>query len=67
MKSNWLSKFSHENRRCFIGGSDVDYCGVNDETASIRLGEKRGEAQPEDLSGNLVVQLEVATEDLNRR
>jgi predicted phage-related endonuclease len=29
--------------------------------------EKRGEIEPEDLSGNLVVQLGVVTEDLNRR
>ena len=29
--------------------------------------EKRGEAEPEDLSGNLVVQLGSVTEDLNRR
>jgi predicted phage-related endonuclease len=29
--------------------------------------EKRGEVEPEDLSGNLVVQLGNATEDLNRR
>ena len=28
--------------------------------------EKRGEAEPEDLSGNLIVQLGVATEALNR-
>jgi predicted phage-related endonuclease len=28
--------------------------------------EKRGEAEPEDLSGNLIVQLGVATEQLNR-
>jgi YqaJ-like viral recombinase domain len=38
-----------------------------DETALIRLWrEKRGEAEPEDLSGNLIVQLGTATEDLNR-
>jgi predicted phage-related endonuclease len=38
-----------------------------DETALIRLWrEKRGEAEPEDLSGNLIVQLGVATEALNR-
>ena len=38
-----------------------------DETALIRLWkEKRGEVEPEDLSGNLVVQLGVATEALNR-
>ena len=39
-----------------------------DEAALIRLWrEKRGEIEPEDLSGNLIVQLGVATEDLNRR
>jgi len=40
----------------------------NDEPALIRLWrEKRGEIEPVDLSDNLVVQLGVATEDLNRR
>ena len=40
----------------------------NDEGALLRLWrEKRGEVEPEDLSGNLVVQLGVATEELNRR
>ena len=40
--------------------------GVN-ETELIRLWqEKRGEAEPKDLSGNLVVQLGKATEQLNR-
>src|SRR5207302_165931 len=40
----------------------------NDEAALVRLWqEKRGEVEPEDLSGNLVVQLGLATEDLNRR
>jgi predicted phage-related endonuclease len=40
----------------------------SDEKALIRLWrEKRGEVEPEDLSGNLVVQLGVATEELNRR
>ena len=39
----------------------------NDEAALIRLWrEKRGEAEPEDLSGNLIVQLGSVTEDLNR-
>ncbi len=38
-----------------------------DEAALLRLWrEKRGEAEPEDLSGNLIVQLGSATEDLNR-
>ena len=40
----------------------------DDEGALLRLWrEKRGEVEPEDLSGNLVVQLGVATEELNRR
>jgi predicted phage-related endonuclease len=40
----------------------------NDEDALLRLWrEKRGEVGPEDLSGNLVVQLGNVTEDLNRR
>jgi putative phage-type endonuclease len=55
------------NRRSFIGGSDARTIMGNDEAALIRLWrEKRGEADPEDLSGNLIVQLGVATEELNR-
>ena len=55
-------------RRYFIGGSDARIIMGNDEAALIRLWrEKRGEVEPEDLSGNLVVQLGVATEELNRR
>jgi predicted phage-related endonuclease len=39
----------------------------SDEAALMRLWrEKRGEIEPEDLSGNLIVQLGVATEALNR-
>ena len=55
------------DRRFFIGGSDARIIMGNDETALVRLWrEKRGEAEPEDLSGNLVVQLGTATEELNR-
>jgi predicted phage-related endonuclease len=55
-------------RRYFIGGSDAHIIMGRDEDALLRLWrEKRGEAEPEDLSGNLVVQLGLATEDLNRR
>jgi predicted phage-related endonuclease len=55
-------------RRYFIGGSDARIIMGDDEAALLRLWrEKRGEVEPEDLSGNLVVQLGVATEDLNRR
>ena len=39
-----------------------------DETALLRLWrEKRSEVQPEDLSGNLIVQLGLVSEDINRR
>jgi predicted phage-related endonuclease len=55
------------NRRSFIGGSDARIIMGDDEKALIRLWqEKRGEVGPEDLSGNLIVQLGLATEDLNR-
>jgi len=57
-----------ERRRYFIGGSDARIIMGNDEAALLQLWrKKRGEIEPEDLSGNLVVQLGVATEDLNRR
>jgi hypothetical protein len=56
-----------ESRRTFIGGSDARIILGNDEAALLRLWrEKRGEAEPEDHSGNLVVQLGVVTEALNR-
>ena len=59
LASNW-------NRRSFIGGSDARIIMGADETALVRLWrEKRGEAEPEDLSGNLIVQLGAATEGLN--
>src|ERR1700751_1239124 len=66
MKSNVWTK-CHQNRRGFVGGSDTRTIMGNDEAALIRLWrEKRGEADPEDLSGNLIVQLGSATEELNR-
>ncbi len=56
-----------EGRRSFIGGSDARIIMGNDEAALVRLWrEKRGDAEPEDLSGNLIVQLGNATEELNR-
>ena len=56
-----------EKRRCFIGGSDARIIMGTDGAALLGLWrEKRGEAEPEDLSGNLIVQLGVATEALNR-
>ena len=57
-----------ENRRQFLGGSDARVIMGADETALIRLWkEKRGEAEPEDFSNNLIVQLGVATEALEGR
>ena len=51
------------HRRHFIGGSDARIVMGGDEGALIRLWrEKRGEIEPEDLSGNLIVQLGLATE-----
>jgi hypothetical protein len=62
-----LNQDSH-NRRSFIGGSDARIIMGNDEAALLRLWrEKRGEVEPEDLSGNLIVQLGAVTEELNRR
>jgi predicted phage-related endonuclease len=55
-------------RRAFLGGSDARIIMAQNEAALFRLWrEKRGELEPEDLSGNLIVQLGVATEALNRR
>ena len=55
-------------RQCFIGGSDARIIMGDDEAALLRLWrEKRGEIEPEDLSGNLIVQLGMVTEDFNRR
>jgi predicted phage-related endonuclease len=68
MTQNARTLSKNVNRRSFIGGSDARIIMGNDETALLRLWrEKRGEAEPEDLSGNLVVQLGRVTEDLNRQ
>jgi predicted phage-related endonuclease len=62
-----LWRRGYDNRRFFIGGSDARIIMGGDEAALLRLWrEKRGEAEPEDLSSNLVVQLGAATEELNR-
>jgi predicted phage-related endonuclease len=57
-----------KHRSSYIGGSDAKTILGDDEIALLRLWqEKRGELEPEDLSGNLLVQFGCATEDLNRR
>jgi predicted phage-related endonuclease len=68
MKTTMWKNAAGQDRRTFIGGSDARIIMGNDEAALVRLWrEKRGEVEPEDLSGNLIVQLGVATEALNRR
>src|SRR5580658_2876407 len=65
---NAMWKTSAMERRGFVGGSDARIIMGDDEEALVRLWrEKRGEAEPRDLSGNLIVQLGVVTEELNRR
>src|SRR2546423_8119002 len=50
----WTTSFA--NRRAFVGGSDARIIMGDDESSLLRLWrEKRGEIEPEDLSGNLVV------------
>ena len=59
---------SDRDRRSFVGGSDARVIMGQDEANLVRLWqEKRGEVEPEDLSGNLIVQLGTVTEELNRR
>ena len=66
MKMDMWTK-SNEDRRSFIGGSDARIVKGRDETALLRLWrEKRGEIEPADLSGELIVQLGLVTEELNR-
>ena len=68
MHTTNLRRAHVENRRQFIGGSDARIIMGKDEAALLRLWrEKRGEVEPEDLSGNLLVHLGLATEELNRR
>jgi predicted phage-related endonuclease len=56
------------SREDFVGGSDARVIMGTDQVTLLRLWqEKRREIVPEDLSGNLIVQLGTVTEDLNRR
>ena len=63
-----LKELKTGDRRSFIGGSDARIIMGSNEANLVRLWrEKRGEAEPEDLSDVLIVQLGTVTEDLNRR
>jgi predicted phage-related endonuclease len=65
--SEGVTRVASRERRFFIGGSDARIIMGSDEAALIRLWrEKRVEAEPEDLSVNLIVQLGLVTEALNR-
>ena len=70
--SDLATRFYHRrksfDRTAFIGGSDARIIMGNDEQALQRLWrEKRGELDPQDHSSNLLVQLGLATEHLNRQ
>ncbi|WP_371933093.1 YqaJ viral recombinase family protein [Bradyrhizobium sp. CCGUVB23] len=59
--------FNRYDRRAFIGGSDARIIMGDDQDELIRLWrEKRGEIAPQDFSRNLIVQLGIVTEALNR-
>jgi predicted phage-related endonuclease len=67
-KNRYRDGSIYADRTRFIGGSDAPIIMGQDQAALIRLWqEKRGEIEPEDLSQNLIVQLGLATEALNRR
>lgn len=56
MSTNTPNFARNSGRRHFIGGSDARIIVGRDEPALLRLWrEKRGEVDPEDLSGNLIV------------
>jgi hypothetical protein len=62
------NSLANHDRRHFVGGSDARIIMGRDEKALARLWkEKRGEGSPVDLSRELIVQLGLVTEDLNRR
>ena len=68
MQQRSVTRVEVLDRRSFIGGSDARIIMGQDEKALVRLWqEKRGEVGPEDLSTNLIVQLGLVTEDLNRQ
>ena len=57
MKTELLTMGHLPDRRSFIGGSDARIIMGDDEAALLRLWRgKRGEVEPEDISGNLIVQ-----------
>jgi predicted phage-related endonuclease len=63
-----LGPVGRDQRRSFIGGSDANVILSGDSEKLLRLWrEKRGEAEPEDLSSSLAVMLGCWTEAFNRQ
>jgi predicted phage-related endonuclease len=63
-----LRRAHDRERRSFVGGSDANVILSGDPERVIRLWlQKRGEAEPEDLSSLLPVMLGCWTEDFNRQ
>jgi predicted phage-related endonuclease len=68
LESLVLGAAEREERRSFIGGSDANLILSGDAEKVLRLWrEKRGEAEPEDLSSTLAVMLGCWTESFNRQ
>ena len=63
-----LAAAERDQRRSFIGGSDANIILSGDRDRILQLWrEKRGELEPEDLSGTLPVMLGCWTEAFNRQ
>jgi predicted phage-related endonuclease len=63
-----LAPDQRDERRSFIGGSDANIILSGDRDRILRLWrEKRGEAEPEDLSASMAVMLGCWTEPFNRQ
>jgi hypothetical protein len=68
MESGVLKTPELHRRRYFVSGSDARILMGKDEATLLRLWpERREEVEREDLSGNLIAPLAVATRNLNRR
>src|SRR6266536_779356 len=62
-----LRQTTQPKRIGFLGGSDARIIMGNEEAGLLRLWrEKRGDIEPQDLSGSLVVQRGLVTDPLNR-
>jgi hypothetical protein len=67
MKHHVWTKPSDHRRYYIGGGGRPDHSGQRGECPLQLWREKRGEVEPEDLSDNLIVQLGLSTDRLNRQ